>query len=116
MLHQQADGSISQLRRRAGRIRDVAAATRTPFVAHELEELALFYDDIAANTAAQGEAAFLTTADIRTDDLIDHLQKKAHRFLQQAWSASDRSLADQLRSLSASFDAEAVRLLSHLVI
>ena len=97
MLHYPTGGLTSQRRRRAGTIRDAAAITRLPFVTHELEELAPLYDDVAANDAAGAETGASTTSDTTADGLIDHLPIKARHFREQAWTASDRSLAEQLR-------------------
>ena len=111
MYRSLADQPASQLSRRADRIRQWAAHARVPLVARQLSEIALRYDDIATVAESRG-AGVLTIADLPTGDLVDHLQKEARRFLLQAWRESDRSLADELRTLSANLDTEAVHLMS----
>jgi hypothetical protein len=108
-------GWSSLLQERAEHIRNVrsiAVATRIPVVVQGLDELAVLYGDTASFLDA-GEPAVSWSTPPRNDpkrDLIARLQQKAGSFLQQAVTADDTTRAEQLRSLSAIFGAEAQRL------
>lgn len=108
MSPQNFGGWSSLLQERAEHIRGVrsiAVATRIPVVVQGLDELAILYGDTASGGMPR-----------RGDpkrDLIVRLQQKAGSFLQQASAVNDAARAEQLRSLSAIFGAEAQRLQSH---
>lgn len=106
----------SILKERAEHLRSVALSARVAAISRELDELAELYEDTAGRLAARAAIALHVTSrwprsDVK-DELVTHLQQKAHDFLRQAWTTADRSQADHLRSLSASFGAEAARLQS----
>jgi len=103
----------SILKRRAEHIRSAAVSAQVASIAHELDELAGVYEDTASRLAARAGLGLPASRWPRSDgkdELVTHLQQKAHDFLRQAWITADRSKADHLRSLSASFGAEAARL------
>jgi hypothetical protein len=110
-----AEGWSSLLQERAEHIRNVrsiAVATRISVVVQGLEELAILYGDTASDTGESDSApaswSLLRHGKARRD-LIARLQQKAGTFLQQASAANDGAQAEQLRSLSAIFGAEAQR-------
>lgn len=94
-------------------VRSVALATRIPVVVAGLDELAILYGETATSMAGEdgpGATAWrmLRHADTRRA-LIKRLEQKAGRFLDQAATVPDAAQAEQLRSLSVIFGAEAAR-------
>ena len=90
-------------------VRSIAVATRIPVVVQGLDELAILYGDTASCIGDKGAWSIPRRSDPKRD-LIVRLEQKAGSFLQQAGAANDAARAEQLRSLSAIFCAEAQRL------
>jgi hypothetical protein len=112
MSPQTVAGWSSLLQERAEHIRNVrsiAVATRIPVVVQGLDELAILYGDTASWLDASGREHG-TFWSMPARELAMRLQQKSGTFLQQARAANDAAQAEQLRSLSAIFGAEAQRL------
>jgi hypothetical protein len=94
-------------------VRSIAVATRIPVVVQGLDELAILYGDTASCMVEGNGENGAWRVQRRVDpkrDLIAQLEQKAGFFLAQARAANDAAQAEQLRSLSAIFGAEAQRL------
>jgi hypothetical protein len=90
-------------------VRSIAVATRIPVVVQGLDELVILYGDMASRTSDEGAWSMPRRSDPQRD-LITRLEQKAGSFLLEAGVANDAARAEQLRSLSAIFGAEAQRL------
>jgi ElaB/YqjD/DUF883 family membrane-anchored ribosome-binding protein len=100
-------GWVSLLQVRADYAQKAAANARTPEIAKEFEELAAVYLEMMEH-AASGNAAEAK------DELLRHLQGRAHHFLMEARNRTGK-VGDDLKYLAGVFGAEASRVQNHAV-